>query len=56
MDLRGLAVLLACVALLHVPVFENDFVHDDDAVILNSKIIHDVRNLPGFRTIPTCTI
>jgi hypothetical protein len=40
-------VLLGCVAAAYAPVFRNGFVYDDTALIVDSRVIHDFRNLPA---------
>ncbi|HET6332310.1 MAG TPA: hypothetical protein VFG30_03820 [Polyangiales bacterium] len=45
---RVLVVLLGFVALAYLPVFRNGFVYDDTALIVDSRVIHEPRNLPAL--------
>lgn len=45
---RIVIVLLGCVALAYLPVFRNGFVYDDTALIVDSRVIHELANLPAL--------
>lgn len=44
----GLLLLVAGVAAAYLPVFRNGFVYDDTALIVDSRVIHEPRNLPSL--------
>jgi protein O-mannosyl-transferase len=47
---RRLIAILSCAALAYLPVFANGFVYDDTALIVDSRVIHDLRNFPALFT------